>query len=164
MNTIENEDAPIYNLDKSLNSEADIIDLALEHLQARLRVYGHSFSSSCETIKYLTLKTAELEREEFGVLFLNNQNKLIVDEVMSTGTIDSASVYPREVVKRALEVNAAAVILYHNHPSGLCEPSQADKRITIKLQKGLDLMDIRVLDHIIVAGMDTFSFAKELLL
>ena len=106
-------------------------------------------------------KLSTLEREEFHVAFLNNQYGLISSECLSIGTVNRASVYPREIIKRALEVNAAALIISHNHPSGVSEPSQADKDITEILIRGLDIVDVRVLDHIIVAKGDTFSFAQH---
>jgi len=92
---------------------------------------------------------------------LDSQNQLIKDEVLFYGTINAASVYPREVVKAALRNNAAALILAHNHPSGVAEPSQADKLITTKLQQALALIDINVLDHIIVGGENCVSFAER---
>lgn len=109
---------------------------------------------------YLTLLYAKHEHEVFVCLFLDNQHRLIKAVEMFTGSIDSASIYPREVVKKALALNAAAVIFAHNHPSGNAEPSQADKAMTAKLIKALDLVDVRVLDHFIVAGGDKpYSFA-----
>ena len=101
------------------------------------------------------------EREHFHVLFLDNQHKLLLDARMFSGTIDGASVYPREVVKRALQCNANAVIFAHNHPSGICTPSHADRQITDKLKQGLATIDIRVLDHVIVGHMETYSFAEH---
>ena len=107
---------------------------------------------------YLTLSLAPEEREHFQVLFLNNQHQLLLDDRLFSGTVDGASVYPRKVVKQALHCNAAAVIVAHNHPSGVCVPSEADKAITAKLQQALATLDIRLLDHIIVGHMDTYSF------
>ncbi|MEZ8076857.1 DNA repair protein RadC, partial [Vibrio sp. FF112] len=103
------------------------------------------------------------EREVFAVMFLDNQHHLISFEELFFGTIDSASVYPREVVKAALKTNAAAVIFAHNHPSGDATPSQADKRITQRLKDALALVDIRVLDHIVI-GDSAVSFAERGLL
>lgn len=99
-----------------------------------------------------------LEHEEFHVLYLDNQHGLICAEKAFQGTIDASAVYPREIVKRALANNAAAVIFAHNHPSGVARPSEGDKRITTRLQEALALVDIRVLDHLII-GRDSFSFA-----
>lgn len=104
------------------------------------------------------------EYEVMGVLMLDNKHYLIRFVEMFRGTIDSASVYPREIAKEALILNAAAVILVHNHPSGNVEPSVADRAITAKIKAALGLLDIRVLDHIIVSGHDSFSFAEAGLL
>lgn len=104
------------------------------------------------------------EREEFWCFFLTSQFNIIEKECLSIGTIDGASVHPREVVKRALELNAAAVIFTHNHPSGDATPSIADKRITQRLVDALQLVDIRVLDHIVVGHPDIISFAERGLL
>jgi DNA repair protein RadC len=102
-----------------------------------------------------------MEREVFGCLFLDNRHRLIALEEMFLGTIDGASVHPREVVKRALKLNAAAVILAHNHPSGVAEPSQADELITARIRDALALVDIRVLDHLVVGGTTVTSFAER---
>ena len=113
---------------------------------------------------HLTLNMAEQEFESFRVLFLDAQHRLIADDVMFVGTLTQTSVYPREIVKRALRHNAAAVILSHNHPSGVAEPSRADEALTRTLQSALALVDVRILDHIIVAGTSTLSFAERGLL
>lgn len=107
---------------------------------------------------------AALEREEFRVLYLNNQNQLIAHETLFSGTINRTEVHPREVVKRALYFNAAAVILAHNHPSGETTPSQADKALTQRLVQVLQLVDIRVPDHLIIGGRQIYSFAEHGLL
>lgn len=117
-----------------------------------------------QTAEYLRLRIGAAEREVFTVIYLNNQHQVIVAEDMFHGTIDGAAVYPREVARRALEHNAAAVIFGHNHPSGLAEPSSADRRITERLQSGLTLLDIRVLDHLIVTEGASYSFAEHGLL
>ncbi|WMN61370.1 DNA repair protein RadC [Pseudoalteromonas xiamenensis] len=119
------------------------------------------FDSPDSVRQYLTMKLRGLGHEVFVVLYLDNQNRLIKDEVLFQGTINAASVYPREVVKAALKINAASLILAHNHPSGVAEPSQADKLITKKLQQALGLIDVQVLDHLIVAGPDCLSFAER---
>jgi DNA repair protein RadC len=113
---------------------------------------------------YLAVHYAGMEREVFSCLFLDNRHRLIVLEEMFLGTIDGASVHPREVVKRALKLNAAAVILAHNHPSGVAEPSQADEMITARIRDALALVDIRVLDHLVVGGATVTSFAERGLL
>jgi DNA repair protein RadC len=113
---------------------------------------------------YLRLGMARLPHEVFVALFLDAQNRLICDEPLFNGTLTQTSVYPREVVKRALHHNAAAVIFAHNHPSGLAEPSRADELVTRSLRDALALVDVRVLDHVIVAGHATVSFAERGLL
>ncbi|AOT09838.1 RadC family protein [Pseudoalteromonas luteoviolacea] len=117
------------------------------------------FDSPNMVFDYLSIQLKGLEHEAFMVLYLDSQHQLIKDEILFRGTINAASVYPREVVKAALKHNAAAIICAHNHPSGVSEPSRADKILTEKLQKALSLMDIKVLDHVIVAGNRCVSFA-----
>lgn len=109
---------------------------------------------------YLTLTLGSLPREVFMVLFVDAQNRVITHEIMFEGTLTQTSVYPREVIKRALVHNAAAVILAHNHPSGVPEPSEADKALTKSLQAALAMIDMQVLDHFIVAGNEMRSFAE----
>jgi DNA repair protein RadC len=110
------------------------------------------------------LELALLEHEEFYCIFLDNQHRVLKVECCFQGTIDGANVYPREVVKRALHLNAKALILAHNHPSGLAEPSEADRAITRRLIDALSLVDMRVLDHFIIGGAECFSFAEQGLL
>ena len=114
--------------------------------------------------EYLSVHYAGVEREIFSCLFVDNRHRLIALEEMFLGTIDGASVHPREVVKRALRLNAAAVILAHNHPSGVAEPSQADELITVRIRDALALVDIRVLDHLVVGGGACVSFVERGLL
>lgn len=117
-------------------------------------------TSPRKTRRFLRYHLQEQRREVFCCLFLDSQNALIRCEDLFWGTLDGAAVYPREVVTRALQLGAAAVILAHNHPSGVAEPSQADRRITQRLQAALALVDIRVLDHLIVGRGEPFSFAE----
>lgn len=114
--------------------------------------------------QYLMTRIGDLGHEVFCVLFLNSQHRVIRCEEMFRGTLDAASVYPREVVKRALHHNAAALILAHNHPSGVAEPSSADRRMTERLIQALGLVDIRVLDHIVVGHGTVVSFSRRGLL
>ena len=137
---------------------------ALTLLDRHLRETGVAFTSTQAARDWLKLKMAGLEREEFMVLYLNQQNRLIAHETLFAGSISSTEVHPREVVKRALYFNAAAVILAHNHPSGDIIPSQADKTITQRLVQALHLVDIRVPDHLIVGGTQILSFAEHGLL
>jgi DNA repair protein RadC len=120
-----------------------------------------AFSSPTAVKEYLRAKLAGFEHEVFAVLFLDTQDRLIEYAEMFRGTIDSASVNPRELVKEALRLNAAAVIVSHNHPSGNSEPSGADKALTQRLKESLVLVDVRTLDHIIVAGGNITSFAER---
>ena len=117
-------------------------------------------TKAADVKNFLKQALAYEEREHFAIMFLDNKHALIRFEIMFSGTIDSSNVYPREVVKRALELNAAAVVFSHNHPSGITEPSQADKNITQRLKIALDTVDVRILDHIIV-GSDCTSFAER---
>ena len=120
--------------------------------------------SPCNVKHYLTLHLAGRLREAFGVLYLDGRGRLIAFEVPFEGTLMHTSVHPREIVRRALELNAASVILAHNHPSGAPAPSRADKLLTQGLQVALQLIDVCVLDHVIVAGRETLSFAERGLL
>lgn len=118
-------------------------------------------SSPATVRSHLTTTLAHLQYEAFLVLFLDAQNRLIVSRECFRGTLKQTSVHPREIVKLALEYNASGVVLAHNHPSGLAEPSQADRWITDQLRAALNLVDVRVLDHFIIAGSQTFSMAER---
>jgi DNA repair protein RadC len=133
------------------------LEIARRHLSEDLE-YGNCLTRSEQTRNYLRARLRDYKYEVFACLMLDNRNRVIAFRELFRGTIDGASVYPREVVKQALADNAAAVILAHNHPSGVCEPSQADIRITKRLQKALGLVDIRVLDHVIIGdGINCLS-------
>ena len=140
----------------------DVIFAALQ-IQNRRFSQGQPLTSPDKCKDCIKLKLAALEHEVFVCLFLDNQHRVIACDELFRGTIDGASIYPREVVKATLKHNAAALILAHNHPSGISEPSQADKVITDKLKAALDLIDVRVLDHFIV-GESVYSFAEHGLL
>lgn len=140
------------------------IQRALVLLEQHLREPGVAFTSTQAARDWLRLKMGTFEREEFVVLYLNNQNQLLAHETLFTGTLNHTEVHPREVVKRALYFNAAAVIFAHNHPSGEVAPSQADKAITQRLVQALMLVGVRVPDHLIVGGRQIFSFAEHGLL
>lgn len=114
-----------------------------------------------EARQFLTLQLAKEEREVFAVIFLDSQNRALSFETMFHGTLDSAAVHPREVLKRCLQLNAGAVILAHNHPSGVPEPSAADRQITERLRQALELIDVRILDHMVVGGAQITSFAER---
>ena len=122
---------------------------------------GKALTSSQATRDYLISELRNESREVFAVMFLDNQHQVLKFERLFFGTIDAAAVYPRVVVEQALKQRAAAVILAHNHPSGIAEASIADRQITKRLEQALNLIDIRVLDHIIVAGHQCYSFAEH---
>ena len=138
------------------------LEIARRHLAESLQ-RDDCLTSPAQTRQYLHARLRDRQHEVFACLMLDNRNRVITFRELFRGTIDGASVYPREVVKQALADNAAAVILAHNHPSGVCEPSQADIRITARLQKALALVDIRVLDHVIVGDGITCLSEKGLL-
>lgn len=125
---------------------------------------GESIKSPRDTESFLKARMQHLDHELFCCLYLDNRHRVLRFDELFRGTIDGTSVYPREVVKEALSVNAAAVILAHNHPSGVAEPSQADERITQRLKSALDLVDIRLLDHLIVGEGAATSLASRGLL
>ena len=137
-----------------------VMEMAKRHFKEIIQ-RGNALTSPEVTRAYLSAQLRGYSYEVFACLFLDNQHRVIQLDELFRGTIDGASVYPREVVKQALHHNAAAVIFAHNHPSGITEPSQADKQITEKLKKALDLFDIRVLDHFIIGDGDPYSFAEH---
>ena len=140
-----------------------IIKLALDILAAR-HAPGSNLTSPTETTAFLRVKLADYKNEVFCAIFLDNRHRVLSFDEMFQGTVDGASVYPRVVVQRALEINAAAVIFAHNHPSGIAEPSNADEQITRRLKDALALVDVRVLDHIVVGVTETISMAEKGLL
>ena len=146
--------AGIYIVDTPVTDE-DILDKASDILLERAKTTRQVFSDPSASRDFLQRKMIDLEHETFAIIFLDNRHQLIAYEEMFRGTIDGASVYPREVVKRALELNAAALIVSHNHPSGIADPSQADIRITVRLKEALALVDIRLLDHLVIGSSDT---------
>lgn len=140
-----------------------VMEMARRYLHEAL-VRGDALSSPEDTRRYLTVRLRDYPYEVFACLFLDNRHRVIHFGELFQGTIDGASVHPREVVKQALAHNAAAVIFAHNHPSGVAEPSRADEAITRRLKDALALVDIRVLDHIVIGDGETVSFAERGLL
>lgn len=141
-------------------SEQQILDQAAVILERELT--GREPMTSPGLVRnFLRCRLQYAEHELFCVLFLDTQNRVIEFVELFRGTLDSASVYPREVAKEALSRNAGAVIFVHNHPSGVAEPSDADRRITERLKSALDLFDIRVLDHLVVGSPEVVSFAER---
>jgi DNA repair protein RadC len=138
-------------------------ELARRYFEASLPP-GVAIKSPDDTRAFLQAKMRHLGHEVFCCLYLDNRHRVLRFDEMFRGTIDGTSVYPREVVKEALAINAAAVSLAHNHPSGVAEPSQADERITRRLKSALELVDIRLLDHLIVGHGEATSMASRGLL
>jgi len=154
---IASEQAGEYVTERAVNA-ADILAMAKQLIQRKYQK-GKIISNPKEAAEFLPYKLAELEHETFWVMFLSNSHRVLAFEKMFVGTVNQSAVYPREVVKRALQLNAAALIFAHNHPSGNEQPSQADIQITKKLKSALDLIDIQVLDHFVVAGDTATSMA-----
>lgn len=138
--------------------EAGILLAAQEILQRRLERQG-SIGSPTECIEYLAARVGHLNHEVFGAVWLDTRHKILNTEHLFSGTIDSCEVHPRMVAKRALENNAAAVILFHNHPSGDVSPSAADRALTARLKTVLSVLDVRILDHIVIGGNKAQSLA-----
>jgi len=136
------------------------IELGRRYLETKMR-HGDALSNPADTRQYLLATMRNLPHEVFACLFLDTRHRIICFEKIFRGTIDGASVYPREVVKRALFHNAAALILAHNHPSGVAEPSTADEMLTRRLSEALALVDIRVLDHMIIGDVEVVSMAER---
>lgn len=140
--------------------EADILEAAKLVMERRVRS-GPVFLTPSSVREFLRFFIGAEEREHFVVMFLDTQLSLIETVSMFSGTVAQTSVYPREVVKKALSLNSSAVVLCHNHPSGLLEPSSADKSITKMLVDALQMVDVRVVDHVIVSPRGTFSFTEK---
>jgi DNA repair protein RadC len=148
---------------KGGEDEDEVIVCALRILRARFK--GLDVFASPDAVKdYLRLQGQGLTHEIFAVMHLDAQNRLIEYERMFRGTLTQTSVYPREVVKQALAMNAASIILHHNHPSGMCQPSRSDEALTQSLKSALALIDVRVLDHIITSDEGALSMAERGLL
>lgn len=137
-----------------------VLEMARRHLLETLQK-GDVLVSAELTKRYLQAHLRSYQQEVFLCLYLDNQHAVLSTEELFFGTIDGASVYPREVVKRCMQKNAAAVIFAHNHPSGVAEPSQADRQITERLREALSLVDVRVLDHLIVGDAEVVSLAER---
>jgi len=155
---IVSENFTTYASSPIISAAKELITRALEE---EISINPIHFGDPKAVKDYLRLSLGGRLQEVFMVLFVDSQNRLIASEELFHGTLTQTSVYPREVVKRALAHNAAAVMLAHNHPSGLAEPSQADRLLTTALQQALSLVDIRVLDHIVIGEHEALSFAER---
>lgn len=143
--------------------DATVLQVAASILSVEL-IRGEPLKSPDMTISFLRMRLRRVEHEIFMAVWLDNRHRVIATDELFRGTIDGASVHPREVVKAAMNSNAAAVIFAHNHPSGIAEPSQADKHITRRLTEALALVDVRVLDHFVIGENEHVSFAERGLL
>ena len=165
LNLVKSEEAAKYTADivmaHQCNDDQTIVDRAIAILDSRIKSHETTITSPADTINYLRLKLSHFEHEVFCCIFLDNRHRVICFEEMFRGTIDGASVHPREIVKQALAHNAAAVILAHNHPSGTTAPSRADAQITQRIKAALALVDIRVLDHLIIGDGPALSLAEH---
>lgn len=140
-----------------------VLEMARRHLLETLQ-RDNALHNPTQVKNYVRARLRDYRREVFLCLFLDAQHRVICAEELFLGTLDGSSVHPREIVQRALALNAAAVIFAHNHPSGMAEPSQADERVTLRLRDSLALIDVRVLDHLIVGDGDVVSLAERGLL
>jgi len=156
------EALPHYHSTLSREAEDNLIRRAMAILEARGRNESEALTSPEATAAYLSMRLEGLAFEVFGVVFLDNRHRVIEIKEVFRGTIDGSSVHPREVVAEAIHYNAAAVVFYHNHPSGIADPSGADHRITQRLKEALWLLEIRVLDHFVIgSGGVAYSFAEH---
>lgn len=154
-------EAPAASIVVSRTEREDcIIREAIALLEQRVFQRGPSLSQPRDVRQYLRLKLAGEPNEVFAVIFLDAQHCVLAFEVLFTGTIDAAAVYPRVVLKKAIEWNASMLILSHNHPSGCTQPSSADRQLTTRLKDAMAQVDIRVLDHFVIGQGEPFSFAE----
>lgn len=164
MKKVKSETAPAYVAPNAANLAPEEEDRILEQAEQILRAripQGEELTSSRLARLYVKTRIATKEREVFTCIFLDNRHRIIEVEELFYGTLDGSMVHPREVAKRALQLNAGAVIFAHNHPSGHCEPSQADIGITRRLKAALELLDIRTLDHFVVTCEEVTSLAER---
>lgn len=158
---VQSQDTPQYGTAPALTShDDDVISMALDILNRRAQRNAY-FTDPAKVGAYFAIRSADFEHEVFSIAMLDSQHGLIRVVDVSLGTINQAAVYPREIVKLAFEANAAAIVLHHNHPSGLPEPSRSDEALTKTLKAALDLIGVRVIDHIVTGGGKWVSFAER---
>lgn len=157
----DNVDKKSTKLSK-LNKAKKLFEQILKEDGVEYNANQNTMNDPTAVYGFLYGSLSDKEKEQFICLFLNNQHKLIKCEVLFQGTVNQCSVYPREIIKTALQCNASALIISHNHPSGLITPSLADKNLTNRIKQACDLMEIKLLDHIIVGKGAYYSFAEEL--
>ena len=156
--------AAVQGVGTSVIQELKIVEAAAQTMGRAKVMHRDVLSSWDALLKYCRTKMAYMEREQFRVLFLDRRNRLTADEALQTGTVDHVPVYPREVVKRALELNASALILVHNHPSGDTTPSEDDIAMTLQIHKGADALGLILHDHLIIGSSGSYSFRSNGLL
>ena len=160
MNPVVNRFADFKLSDLNSVEKESVIALAIAVLRARHR-RGQPFVSPNATRTYLQLQCEDYRSEVFGCLFLDSRHRIVEYAELFQGTLDSATVHPRVVVQRALKANAGAIVAFHNHPSGVAEPSQADRALTRRLVDALALVDIRLIDHFVIGESESVSFAER---
>ncbi len=143
------------------SGEEALLVAAMDVLERRFRRSGSAVDSPRQGAEYFRMKLASLGREVFAVAYLDHHYRVLATEVLFAGTLNQCVVHPREVIKQGLGYNAAALLCAHNHPSGLAEPSEADRQLTQKLKEALALVDIRLLDHFVIGGTRWVSFADQ---
>jgi len=158
--TVEDRLSGLKPSDLNEAEKQSVVTLAMKVLAIKHRA-GRPLSDPEVTRNYLRLRLADYQNEVFGSVFLDNRHRIIAVRELFQGTIDGASIHPRVVVQQALSMNAGALVLFHNHPSGVAEPSHADEAITRRLKDALALVDVRVLDHFVVSAGESVSFAER---
>ncbi len=143
------------------SGEEALLVAALDVLERRFRRSGSALDSPRQGAEYFRMKLACLGREVFAVAYLDHHYRVLATEVLFAGTLNQCAVHPREIVKQGLGYNAGAILCAHNHPSGLAEPSEADRQLTQRLKETLALVDIRLLDHFVIGGTQWVSFADQ---
>lgn len=154
----------LTSLDVTKNAEDAVIDQAMEIIRKRLREFGQRLECTEDTARYLKLKLADEPVEHFGALFLDFDLRLIEDWMPFTGTIDHVDAPAREILRRGIELSAAGILVYHNHPTQIAEASDPDKEMTYWLNKACNAVNMPLFDHIIIGGMNHFSFKRHGLL
>jgi len=161
---VENEDAGKYESDTvAVSEEEQVIQAAMRILESRV-AKEKLFDSPELVARHISLRLANATTEHFGILILNQHHYLVKEKILFVGTNNQCNVFVRDIIAETLKVNGAAIVCFHNHPSGQVKPSKSDEKITEEIVSACNLMGIRMLDHVIVGGGSSFSFAKENLL
>jgi len=161
MKQVKTENKAVYTAKAPLIDEEAILEQARSIIKQRFSRLSDAISHPSAVVDYLSLTLSKYDSEVFGLLLLDSQHRVINDSILFKGSIDSCSVYPRDILKTVLAYNSAAVIVYHNHPSGTIEPSASDHNITKVIKEALYIVDVRLLDHIIIGGLQSYSFVQH---